>query len=136
MMRKKNIFFNIIFSACFCIYAVSPLLFTYGYGKASGRNSAIVNLKLYAVDLVLSSLTHHKNDASMRHTVKVLFRKKGAALSSNSLDANDNPELYIGRAFNYDLSFEFPSTIAAQNQTFGFHESFCRFHSGLSPPSV
>ena len=143
-MKKRYHIFSLLFSIYFSVFAVSPLTYTYSCNDVAEQTDiSIKNIRLFVIDLLLSSLAKKENreqdnDNNPTSSFHILLKKKKAALSSNKVEISSNVFKKTGHvtgAFTF-LPETFPAISALQYNKPVFQNGFHKPYSGLSPPSI
>lgn len=144
-MKKGYHIFSLLFSIYFSVFAVSPLTYTYSCNDvAEQTDNSIKNIRLFVIDLLLSSLAKKDNmgqgndSKSQSSSFNILLKKKRATLSSNKVEISSNVFKKTGpvtEAFTF-LPETFPAISALQDNKPVFQNGFHKPYSGLSPPSI
>ena len=143
-MKKRYHIFSILFSIYFSVFAISPLTCAYSYNDIAAQTDiSIKNIRLFAIDLLLSSLAkkesrEQNNDNNPASSFHILLKKKKATLSSNKIEISSDVFLKTGHAtevFTF-LTETFPAISASQDNKSVFRNGFHLPHSGLSPPFI
>ena len=137
MMKRRHHISALLLSACFFIYAVSPLSAIYQQKQVIGQTpSALNGIRLFVVELLLSPLTQDGDDTNGTSS-RVLLRKKRAILSSDKLKSpqKHTKDVVIVSAGLILSDTPHISKIVDYCKP-AFKEGLHHSYSGLSPPLV
>lgn len=139
MLNKNRSLFCAIFSVCFFIYSVSPLLYAYKYEDVAG-DIQLKPLRLFVVDLILSKLApKDSEEKKTSSTISFLLKKKRAAVSAGK--SLNLPQYHANKAdissdFTIDYNPILIRTISIHHDRSKLLQDSYLSYSGLSPPVV
>lgn len=138
MLNKNRSIFYAIFSICFFIYSVSPLLYAHKYEHVAG-DVQLKPLRLFVVDLILSKLAQKdREEKKTSSALQFLLKKTRAAVSvGKSLYLSKYPTKKADIASDVIIYYEpaFTQTLSGSSRSKP-DSDFYLSYSGLSPPAV
>jgi hypothetical protein len=124
---------SLFYFVYFCLYAVTPLSFSYRDVALEKTESTIENFGLFVIEVLCSNI-FHKSTAEKSSTVNILLLKKRSLVSENG---------------SVNLTFEgsiatvrktMPAALACEyslhSKEFKYRLPIYAYRSGLSPPSA
>lgn len=137
-MKKLRFIFCLLFSTYFLVYVISPLSYTYKPWQADEQKEVSINdIKLFVVDLILSTFAKHKDSDKTVPPANILLKKKRATLSLSKLQQISEKifKKNICAASQCPvLSYKLPATALQKDIPIAFKSYSYTSYSGLSPP--
>jgi len=139
MKRRRFDIVSVLFLICFSVYAASPLSYAYEPGHDLNRTNAFNSPRLLILELFLSKLASHKQDAkdASHSHVNFILVKKRATISEDKLKISKTQlKKVVTVSDSAVLHRRYPLTTPAQDDEAKFPGKLHQAYSGLSPPSA